>query len=318
MIGKIIGTGSFVPNTYLDNDQIAANIESSDAWIYERTGIKQRHVISKDEDTASMACKAALNAVQSAGVEPSVIDLILVTTLSSNTIMPATACVVQKFLGASNATCFDLNAACSGFVLGLQVAQAYIQSQMYRTVLVIGAESLTNFLDWTDRGTSILFGDGAGAVILQGIEGDSLPFISGSDGANGESLTLLNSYPQHPNDQEKFFIEMNGKEVFKFAVKKVPSVITELIDKSDYSLEEIDYIVLHQANRRIIESIAKKLKLPIEKFPMNIENFGNTSSASIPLLLDTLNKNQTFKADDKLILMGFGAGLTWAASILVW
>ena len=307
MIGKICGTGSYVPSEYLDNNDLSQMVDTSDEWIRERTGIVKRH-IAKEETTVSMAAKAAKKALESAGVQPEEIDLLLVSTISSNVILPCTACEVQKEIHAVHATCFDLNAACTGFLFAYNTAQAYIANGMSKNALVIGAESLSNLVDWEDRGTCILFGDGAGAAVLRAESGEMYAAVTHSDGEKGDALTC----------DMGAFMKMDGQEVFKFAVRQVPAGISEVLQKNGLSVDDIDYFILHQANRRIVEAVAKRMKVEIEKFPMNLQEYGNTSSASIPLLLDELNRQGKLKKGQKLIFAGFGAGLSWGASILEW
>lgn len=307
MIGKICGTGAYVPPNVMENDDFANFVETSDKWIRERTGIARRH-IAQEENTVELAVKSAERALQNAKISAGEIDFIIVSTISSNVILPCAACEVQKEIGAVNATCFDLNAACSGFVFAYNTAQVYIASGIYRTGLVIGAECLSNLIDWKDRGTCILFGDGAGAVVLQATEGTQYPIITYSDGEKGKALTC------GQND----FIRMDGQEVFKFAVKQVPKCICELLEENHLQKEEIDYFILHQANKRIVEAVAKRLKIEIEKFPMNLQEYGNTSSASIPILLDEMNRKGLLKKGMKIVISGFGAGLSWGASLIEW
>lgn len=307
MIGKICGTGAYAPSNFMDNNDLAKIVETSDEWIRERTGIVKRHII-KEDTTVSMAVKAAKEALKDAGVGAKELDLILVSTISSNVILPCTACEVQKAIGAVNATGFDLNAACTGFLFAYNTAQAYIASGICKTALIIGAESLSNITDWKDRGTCILFGDGAGAAVLKAEAGEMISTVTHSDGSKGEALEC----------EPGTFMRMDGQAVFKFAVKQVPLCITELLEKNNLNVEDIDYFVLHQANRRIVEAVAKRLKTEIEKFPMNLQEYGNTSSASIPILLDEMNKKGMLKKGMKLVMAGFGAGLSWGASLLEW
>lgn len=307
MIGKICGTGAYAPPNVMDNDDLAKIVETSDEWIRERTGIARRH-IAQGETTVGMAVKAAERALENAEMNAEEIDFMIVSTISSNVILPCAACEVQKKIGAVNATCFDLNAACSGFLFAYNTAQAYIASGIYQTGIVIGAECLSNLIDWKDRGTCILFGDGAGAVALRASEETAFLPITHSDGGKGKALTC------GQND----FIRMDGQEVFKFAVKQVPKCIDELLEKNHLQKEEIDYYILHQANKRIVEAVAKRLKVEIEKFPMNLHEYGNTSSASIPILLDEMNRKGFFQKGMKLVISGFGAGLSWGASLLEW
>lgn len=307
MIGRICGTGAYVPSNDLDNNDLAKIVDTSDEWIRERTGIVKRY-IAQEDTTVSMAVKAVEKALESSEVEAEEVDLILVSTISSNVVMPCTACEVQKAIGAVNATCFDVNAACTGFLFAYNTAQAYIASGIYRTVLVVGAEALSKITDWNDRGTCILFGDGAGAVILKAEAEGVLSMITHSNGAKGDALLCGTGGK----------IQMDGQAVFKFAVKQVPQCIEELLGKNSVEIDEISYFVLHQANRRIVESVAKRLKTGIEKFPMNLQEYGNTSSASIPILLDEMNRKGLLKRGQKVVLAGFGAGLSWGASLIEW
>ena len=297
MIGKICGTGAYVPPNVMDNNDLSKLVETSDEWIRERTGIVRRH-IADGENTVSMAVKSAESALKNANISAEEIDFIIVSTISSNVILPCAACEV----------CFDLNAACSGFLFAYNTAQAYIASGIYRTGIVIGAECLSNLIDWKDRGTCILFGDGAGAVVVKAKEGTQPSIITHSDGEKGKALTC----------EQNDFIHMDGQEVFKFAVKQVPKCICELLEANGLKKEEIHYFILHQANRRIVEAVAKRLKIEIEKFPMKVQEYGNTSAASIPILLDEMNQKGLLRKGMKIVIAGFGAGLSWGASLIEW
>lgn len=318
MTGKICGTGSYVPEKILDNNNIAEMVETSDEWIRERTGIVRRHIIGEDT-VVSMAAAAGRRALADGNVKAEDIDLIMVSSFSSETMLPCAACGVQERIGAINAVCFDLNAACAGFLFALNTAQAYIQAGIYKNILVIGAESLSNTVNWKDRSTCILFGDGAGAAVLKA--GAETPFymVSHSDGGKGDCLTLLSRHRKGWSEEsDESYIRMDGQEVFKFAVKKVPEAVHELLEKAGLKETDIDYFILHQANRRIVEAVAKRLGVEPEKFPVNVQEYGNTSSASIPILLDELNRNGILKKGQKLVLAGFGAGLSWGASLIEW
>ena len=319
MVGKIYGTGSYVPEHVMDNDDLAKIVDTNDEWIRERTGIGRRHVI-EEETTSYMAGQAAARAVEQSGIDPAEIDLILVATSSSEVIYPCAACEVQKAVGAVHAAGYDLNAACTGFVLAFNTAQAYISAGLYRTILVVGAESMSNMVDWTDRSTCILFGDGAGAVILRAEEGNPVYMAAHSDGVKGEALTQLSRHRRgwEKEEEKESYIHMDGQAVFKFAVRKVPEIIEEVLGQTDVKLEVIDYFILHQANRMIIEAVAKRLKTDISKFPMNLEEYANTSAATVPILLDEMNRRGMFRRGQKIILSGFGAGLTWAACLFEW
>ena len=320
MRGKICGTGAYVPENYYDNNDIAKLVETSDEWIRERTGIVRRHITDGDT-TVSMAVRAAEAALENGKMKAEELDLILVSTITPNTIIPCTACEVQKEIGAVNATCFDMSAACSGFVFAYNTAQAYIAAGMYRNVMIIGSETLSDIVNWEDRGSCILFGDGAGAAVLRAEEGDVFPCVTHSDGVKGEVLACESRQQKDWKSKEETketYMSMDGQEVFKFAVKKVPEVTQELLEKSGYKAEDIDWFILHQANMRIIESVAKRMKVNISKFPMNIAEYGNTSSASIGILLDEMNRSGKLKRGQKIVFAGFGAGLSWGASLCDW
>lgn len=319
MVGKICGTGSYVPPHVMDNDDLAKIVDTSDEWIRERTGIGKRHII-EEETTSYMAGQAALKAVEQSGIDPEEIELILLATSSSEILFPCAACEVQKTIGAVHAAGYDMNAACTGFVLAFNTAQAYISAGIYQTVLVIGADSMSNLLDWTDRGTCILFGDGAGAVLLRAEEGAPAYMAAHSDGSRGGALTLQSRHRKDwdRESEKESYIYMDGQAVFKFAVRKVPEIIEEVLEKAEMDLKEIDYFVLHQANRRIIEAVAKRLKTDIAKFPMNLEEYANTSAATVPILLDEMNRKGSLQRGQKIMLSGFGAGLTWAACLFEW
>lgn len=323
MTATICGTGSYIPSYTMDNNDIARLVETSDEWIRERTGVIRRHII-RDETTVSMAAEAAKRALEDAGVLPEELDLILVSTISSNVILPCAACEVQERLGAPRATCFDLSAACTGFILAYNTALAYLNSGFCKTALIIGSESLSNLTNWRDRRTCILFGDGAGAAVLRADDAGTvyLP-VTHSDGRKGAALTCKSRHDynglfderchERPEDMpdEEYYMQMDGQAVFKFAVKSVPEVINEALELNHVSSGEISYYILHQANRRIIEAVAKRLGEPMEKFPVNLQEYGNTSSASIPILLDEMNREGRLREGQKLVLAGFGAGLTW-------
>lgn len=322
--GVICGTGACVPERVMDNDEIAQLVETSDQWIRERTGVERRHIAGK-ETTVSMAAEAGRQAMEEAGVQPEEIDLILVASASPDQVFPCTACRVQELLGAVNAFGFDLNAACSGFLFAYNTAQGYISTGMAKTALVIGAECFSRLVDWKDRNTCILFGDGAGAVLLRAQPGRFyLPAVY-SDGAGGDALTctggpavMENVKNAGTSEKKTPYIEMNGKEVFQFAVRKVPQVIEEVLEKNHLTKDDTDWFILHQANSRIVDAVARRLKTDIKKFPMNLQEYGNTSSASIPMLLNELNRNGILNNGQRIVLAGFGAGLSWGASILEW
>lgn len=318
MATVICGTGSCAPDYVLDNDGLAKLVETSDDWIRERTGIRRRH-IAKAETTVSMAAEAAKRALENAGVSAEEIELIIVATLSSDVILPCTACEVEREIGAKGAACFDLNAACSGFVIAYNAVDAFFAAGQYQTALIVAAESLSRLTDWTDRGTCILFGDGAGAAVLKKTEGRHYFSVTHSDGEKGWTLTCKNRLGMN---EGKFprdcYIDMNGQEIFKFAVRSVPELVREVLEKNGVEQDEIRWFALHQANSRILEAVAKRLGEPAMKFPMNLQEYGNTSSASIPLLLDWMNRTGMMEKGDKILLAGFGAGLTWSGAISEW
>lgn len=320
MAVKILGTGSYLPEKLVTNDDLAKVMETSDEWISSRTGIRSRH-ISVQDTTTSMAVKAAKIALENAGVMPEELDHIFVATLSGDHATPSTSCELQKEIGAVHAVCMDLNAACSGFVYGLNTAIAYAKAGMGKKMLVMGVETLSKILDWNDRSTSVLFGDGAGCVIVEADDSRKIYIDAGSDGGKGDVLTCderhLNNFlvqDQEPMKQ----VMMDGQEVFKFAVRTVPKSIDQVLKSAGVKKDEIKYYVLHQANRRIIESAAKRLKEPMEKFPINVDRCANTSSATIPILLDEMNKKGMLSSGDNIVLSGFGGGLTWGSIFLQW
>ena len=308
MIGKIKGTGSYLPEKIITNRDLEKMVDTSDEWIRERTGIRSRHIMEK-ESVSYMAYKAAENALKNAAVDAADVDLIIVSTICSKHLLPCSACEVQKMIGAYNATCFDMNAACTGFIFAYNTAMAYIKSGMYKTVLIIGSEGMSDLVDWEDRGTCILFGDGAGAAVVTADEDDEeYLMVSKSFGDKGEALIC----------KKDGFIEMDGQAVFRFAVKEVSNAIKDLLKINHLKTEDIDYFVLHQANQRIVESVAKRINVDVDKCPMNLQECGNTSSASVPILLDELNKSGKLKKEMKLVMAGFGAGLSIGADIIKW
>lgn len=320
MTTRIIGTGRAVPNKKVTNNDLADIMETSDEWIYSRTGIRSRHLVEQ-ETTTGMASEAAKKAIKQAGISPEEIELIIVGTVSGDMCYPSTACMVQAEIGAVNAVAFDISAGCSGFLFALNTAHGYISSGLCKCALVIGAETLSKMMDWSDRSTCVLFGDGAGAAIVKEDATGIRAIAQYADGAGGDVLTCKNRASNNPyvkNDIVLDYTNMVGQEVFKFAVKMVPKCINEVLEKANLTVEDVDYFLLHQANKRIIESVSKRLKVPMEKFPMNMEHYGNTSAASIPILLDEFNEANTFKKGDIIVMSGFGAGLTWGATLLEW
>ena len=318
MTTRIIGIGSYVPDTVVTNKDLMEFLDTDDAWIRERTGICERRV-SKEMGTCALAVEAAKRAVSDAGIDPKEIDLIVLATSSGDRAFPAAAMDVQAAIGAVNAVGFDITAACSGFIFGLHIAHSFFMSGIYKTALIVGAEALSKVVDWTDRGTCILFGDGAGAAVVRASEdGGIIKTLMGSDGTKGWTLecqarnlgNCLNGVKP-----ELGFMKMDGKEVFKFAVRKVPEIVEDILKEAEMTPEEIKYFVLHQANYRIIQTAAKTLGLPLEKFYLNIERYGNISSACIPICLHELRGQNRLKPGDKVGLVGFGAGLVFGAAV---
>lgn len=320
---RIIGTGSYLPKKVADNHFLSTIVDTDDEWIRQRTGIKERHLSNGKEGTTYMATHAAETALENAGITADELDMIIVATVSADTYVPSTSCQVQGAIGAIRATCFDLNAACSGFLFAMNTAYAYIEMGMAKTILIIGAETLSREVDWSDRSSCILFGDGAGAAIMRQEEGKGglIASVTGSDGSQGDVLTCKGrgiQNPFHQSKRKKDYLRMEGQAVFRFAVTMVPRCIKQILKKTGYDTEDIKFFVLHQANVRILELIAKRLKVDIDKFPMNLDHYGNTSSASIPILLDELNRNNLLEPGDKIVLSGFGGGLTWGAVLIEW
>ncbi|GAB6169938.1 ketoacyl-ACP synthase III [Clostridium carnis] len=318
----ISGIGAYLPSRIVTNSDLSTLVETSDKWITERTGIKERR-ISEGEDTSVIASKAALKAIESAGITANEIDLIIVATVTPDMFTPSVACMVQKEIGADNALAFDINAACSGFLFAMHTAEGMLKSFNYSNALIIGAETLSKILDWTDRSTCILFGDGAGAAVLsKSNKKGIIKSISKTDGAKGDCLVsgamdVINPYVQNIQNKKKF-ISMEGKAVFRFATSIIQECIEKVLEESNCTLDEIKFIVPHQANIRIIEYASKKLNIEKEKFFVNLDRFGNTSSASIPIALAEMNELGKLKDKDKIILVGFGGGLSYGVVLIEW
>lgn len=328
---RITGTGSALPEKIVTNFELQNLVETSDEWIRERTGIAERR-ISTGETVSSLSAEACIKALEMVGRQPEEVDLILVATCSPELLLPCCACQVQDRIGAVKAVAFDVNAACSGFLFALNTAYAYLQTGIYQNALIVGSEVLSKLVDWTDRGTCVLFGDGAGAAFVEASVDDIVCengrragmecMVQGSDGAKGmvlscEERPVKNAFISEDIMQNPY-IQMDGQEVYKFATRQVPACIHDALAKANLTVEDVDLFILHQANVRIIESVAKRLKADISKFPMNLDKIGNMSSATVPVLLDELNRSGKIKKGDRLVLSGFGAGLTYGASILVW
>lgn len=318
---RICGTGSALPKLVVTNDDLSKIMDTSDEWISSRTGIRSRH-LAVEENLTELATKAAKQALEESGVKAEDLDMILTATFSADTICPSLSCVIQRELNAVNAVGFDINAACSGFLFALQTADAYIKAGIYKKILVIGGEILSKLMDWNDRSTCVLFGDGAGAAVVEANEEYGiLGNVQGSDGSRGDAIYLEDRKINNPyvkKGDEPSYVSMNGQDVYKFAVKTVPNAILEALKQAETAIEDVDLFVLHQANIRIIESVAKRLKVPMDKFPTCLEECGNLSAGSVPVLLDKINKKGMLKKGDTVVLAGFGAGLTWGASVLTW
>ncbi len=322
---SIIGTGSYVPEKILTNDDLSRMVDTSDEWITTRTGIKERRVAAKDEHTSDMAAKAALQAIAQAGISPAEIDMILVATATPDMLFPATACFVQKKIGATNAICLDISAACAGFLFGLEIAQQFITSHTHDTVLVIGADKLTSITNWTDRNTCVLFGDGAGAAILRH-RGSAHGVISthiGSDGRFTDILFMPGGGSRCPITRENAHlnlatIHMTGKEVYKQAVTAMLRAAKKALEQAGLTINDIACVIPHQANLRIIEAIADRLGIPVERFYVNLDRYGNTSAAAVAIALDEANRTGRIKAGDYILMVVFGGGLTWASTVIEW
>jgi len=324
---QIIGTGSYLPEKVVSNFDLAEIVDTSDEWISSRTGIKERR-ISEGENTSDLATKAALNAIENSKINPEDIDLIVLGTLTPDSFMPSTACIVQKNIGAVNATCFDISAACTGFIFAMDIATQFIKTGRSKVALIIGAETLSKVVNWNDRNTCVLFADGAGAAVLKaGNENSIIATYSGSEGAKGNHLTcdsmpVKNPYVKEKNifavDENCSTIKMDGKEIFKFAVNIIIQSINELLQIAELKIEDIKYIIPNQANTRIIDFTAKKLGVPKSKFFINLDKYGNTSAASVAIALDEMSRAGMLKKGDKILLVGFGGGLTYGGTIIQW
>ena len=322
---SIVGTGSYVPDKRLTNDDLSKMVDTSDEWITTRTGIKERRIAAKDETTSEMATKAALKALEQAKVSPKELNLILVATATPDMLFPATACFVQKKIGATNAACLDISAACAGFLFGIEIAQQFITSHTYDTVLVIGAEKLTSITNWTDRNTCVLFGDGAGAALLRH-RGSAHGVIATHIGSAGQYTDILfmpgggSRCPitRENVDQNLVTIHMLGKEVYKQAVTAMVSASKKVLADAGLTADDIACVIPHQANLRIIEAIADRLHIPLDRFYVNLDRYGNTSAAAVAIALDEANRSGRIKHGDYVLMVVFGGGLTWASTIIEW
>ena len=321
----ITGIGSAIPDKVITNDDLSKIVDTSDEWIRTRTGIRERRIVEDDMATSDLCTEAAIKALEDAKVDPKDIDLIIVATVTPDMAFPSTACIVQKNLGATNAAAFDMSVGCSGFLYGLATGTNFIKAGAYKKVLVIGAEVLSKIMDWEDRSTCVLFGDGAGACVLERCE-EGLGILSynlGADGENGHFLTQPAGGSRMPSSIETVnnrlhYIHMDGREVFKFAVRAMEKASIEALKEVDMELEDIDFLIPHQANIRIINSAAKRLKVPKDRVYVNLDRYGNMSSASIPIALEEAYREGLINKGDNILMVAFGAGLTWASVILKW
>lgn len=322
---SITGIGSFLPKKVLTNDDLTKMLDTTDEWITKRTGIKERRIVENGVTASDLAIEASLRALDDANVLPSEVDLIVAATITPDCLVPSTACFLQDKIGASNAGAFDILAACAGFVYALSIAKSFVASGAMKTVLVVGTECLSKITDYTDRSTCILFGDGAGAVVVQRGNGrrEIITTHLGSDGSQAELLMLPAGGSKLPTSHETIesrshYIRLKGKELFKVAINNMVDVITKTVAENNMKIEDIDLIIPHQSNIRIIEAAMERLKLPRKKAYINIDRFGNTSSASIPIAIDEIDKGGMLNPGDSVLLVAFGGGLTWSSSIIKW
>lgn len=321
----IIGTGSYIPETVLTNSYFEERLDTNDEWIVSRTGIKERRRVEDSVATSDVATYAALKAIEDANLNPEDLDMIIVATVTPDMSFPSTACIVQKNIGAINASAFDISAACSGFIYGLSIAEKFIKTGSAKYILVIGAETLSKITDYSDRNTCVLFGDGAGAAVVSSVEENNgiLASYTGSDGRGGDLLKLPAGGSRMPASIETLanrmhYIKMDGSEVFKFAIKIMGEAAEKALEMCGLDKKDIDYLIPHQANIRIIESATKRLKIPKDKVFVNIDKYGNMSAASIAVALDEAKKANKLSKGDVVVLVGFGGGLTWGSIVLRW
>lgn len=323
----IAGVGSYAPSKVLTNDDLSKMVDTSDEWIYTRSGIRERRIAAADEACSDLAVKAAMAALADAKLQASDIDLLIVATASPDTPLPSTACFVQHKLGVpAHATCFDIAAACSGFLYALEIAYGQLLTNRYKRALIIGAEKLSTVTDWTDRTTCVLFGDAAGAAVLHKVDQNGIGILGSDLGADGEfadNLYISAGGSKRPADaksveERAHCIRMNGREVFKSAVRVMETVAREMMEQHNLTPDQINLVIPHQANIRIIESLAGSLKVPMDRVYVNLDRYGNTSSASIPLALDEARRAGRIKPGDLTLLVAFGAGLTYGATLIRW
>jgi 3-oxoacyl-[acyl-carrier-protein] synthase III len=315
----IIGSGSYLPKHILTNEELAKTVDTNDEWIVSRTGITQRHIVAENETTSDMAYQAAKNAINAAAININEIDMIIVCTTTPDCTFPSVAVQVQAKLGLKNIPAFDLQAVCSGFIYGLTTADSFIKTANAKTILLIGADAMSKLVDWSDRGTCILFGDGAGAVVIKAHDSEQYQgIISSSICADGAYESILVTNGGTSSTQTTGSATMVGKEVFKHAVEKMSSSVTELLDKTGYTKDDINWLIPHQANLRILDAVAKKLDFPKDKVAMTLDKQANTSAATIPLALDHYVKAGMIKSGDLIMTTALGAGLTWGACLFRW
>jgi 3-oxoacyl-[acyl-carrier-protein] synthase-3 len=322
---SIIGTGSYLPEKALTNAELEKMVETSDDWITSRTGIRERRIAAAGEFTSDLAANAAKAAIENAEIKPEEIDLIIVASITPDMCMPSTACIVQTKIGATKAACFDISAACSGFLYAIEIAQQFITSQTFNTILVIGADKLSSIVDWKDRNTCVLFGDGAGAAILRH-RAHGHGVIATRMGSNGELAELLHvpgggsACPITPENagQNLATIRMKGAETFKYAVNAMVDSARQVLDDAGLEPSDLACIIPHQANLRIINAVAERLELPLDRLMVNLDRFGNTSAAAVAIALDEANRTGRMKVGDYVLLVVFGGGLTWASSVIQW
>lgn len=322
---SIIGTGSYAPDRVMTNADLEKLVETSDEWIQTRTGIRERHIAGPEQPTSELAARAAQAAIENAGINPEEIDLIICATCTPDMFFPSTACLVQTKIAAVNAACFDISAACSGFLFGVETARQYIASGTYETVLVIGADKLSGIVDWSDRNTCVLFGDGAGAAILRHREGSRgiLSSRMGSNGKLAEILYIPGGGSAHPANSPTYAenpatMRMNGRETYKHAVTAMVSASQQALADAGVSADDIACFIPHQANLRIIEAIADRLDVSMDRFMVNLDRYGNTSAAAVAIALDEAARSGRFQRGDKILMVVFGGGLTWASTVVEW
>lgn len=320
----ITGIGSYLPEKKVTNHDLEKIMDTSDEWIRTRTGIESRYIAEDDQPTSDLAFQAAQRALEDAGANPEELDLIICATVTPDFVFPATACLIQDRLGAKNAAAYDMEAGCSGFAYAVCIASQFIQTGFYKKILVIGAETLSKIMNWKDRSTAVLFGDGAGAVVIEAVEeGGILGMHLGCEGSGGKYLDMPAGGSKRPAsiasvEEDAHYIRMDGNQVYRFAVKIMGKAALRALKDADLQPEDVDFMVPHQANTRIIDAAAKRLKLSPDKVYVNLPQYGNTSSASIPIALDEAYRKGLFKKGDKIVLVGFGAGLTWASLVVEW